>query len=156
FDPAGIVAAVPTRESIADARAYHDLAKLDLAAMGADLTRPFIAAAGGQGERVRLLDRVANGGKRMPDHGLRCERGDDQNQRQFLHVSPAFLSKAIVAEKSRRRCEGGHKMVDCNGGSQAYRYHGRRLGWRAAGASLDRARQRCDRGTAQPRRSETR
>jgi hypothetical protein len=32
FDPAGIITAVPTRESIADARAYHDLAKLDLAA----------------------------------------------------------------------------------------------------------------------------
>jgi hypothetical protein len=48
----------------------HKLTKLDLAAMGGDLTRPFIAAAGGQDDRVRLLDRVANGGKRMPDHGL--------------------------------------------------------------------------------------
>jgi len=38
---------------------------------GKNRTRPFIAAAGGQDDRVRLLDRVANGGKRMLDHGLR-------------------------------------------------------------------------------------
>jgi len=29
--------------------------------VGSDLTRPFIAAAGGQDDCVRLLDRVANG-----------------------------------------------------------------------------------------------
>jgi hypothetical protein len=51
---------VPTRESIVDARAHSDLAKLDPAALGGNLTRPFIDAAGGQGDSVRLLDRVAN------------------------------------------------------------------------------------------------
>jgi hypothetical protein len=35
-------------------RAYHDLAKLDLAAVDSDLTRPLIAAAGRQNDRVRL------------------------------------------------------------------------------------------------------
>ena len=57
FDPAGTKLTVPTRESIAAARAYHDLAKLDLAAVGSDLTRPLIAAAGRQNDRVCLLDR---------------------------------------------------------------------------------------------------
>jgi len=54
---------VSTRESLSGAHAHHDLAKLDLAAVGGDLTWPFIAAAGGQDDRVHLLDRVANGGK---------------------------------------------------------------------------------------------
>jgi hypothetical protein len=64
---------------MADACAYHDLAKLDLATVGSDLTRPLIAAAGRQNGRVCLLDRIANGGKRMPNRCLRCEHGDNQN-----------------------------------------------------------------------------
>jgi len=52
---------------------------------GKNRTRPFIAAAGGQDDRVRLLDRVANGGKRMLDHGLRCEHGYDQNRQHVIH-----------------------------------------------------------------------
>jgi len=51
-------------------RAKWRIAKLDLAAVGSDLTQPLIAAAGRQNDRVRLLDRVANGGKRMPDRCL--------------------------------------------------------------------------------------
>jgi hypothetical protein len=61
------------------------ISKLDLAAVGSNLTRPFITAASGQDGRIRLLDRVANGGKRMPDHGLRCEHRDDQNRQQLPH-----------------------------------------------------------------------
>src|SRR5262249_9139181 len=90
-DPAGIITAVPTRESIADACAYHELAKLDLATVGSDLTRPLIAAAGRQNGRVCLLDRVANGCKRMPNRCLRCERGDDQNRQQVVHGAPLHL-----------------------------------------------------------------
>ena len=67
FHPAGIKPAKPTRESIRYPLTYHDLTKLDLPAMGSNLTRPLIAAAGRQNDRVRLLDRVANGGKRMPN-----------------------------------------------------------------------------------------
>jgi hypothetical protein len=48
----------------------HNLTKFDLALVGGDLTRPFIAATGGRDDRVRLLDCVSNGGKRMPYHGL--------------------------------------------------------------------------------------
>jgi len=48
------------------ASVYHGLASFDLAAVGNGLTRPLIAAAGRQNDHVRLLDRVANGGKRMP------------------------------------------------------------------------------------------
>jgi hypothetical protein len=70
-DPARIKAAVPTRETIAYARVYHDLTKFDLALMGCDLTRPFIAATGGGEDRVRLLDCVSYSGKRMPHHALR-------------------------------------------------------------------------------------
>src|SRR5262249_38255632 len=97
-DPTGIIPAVPARESIAGARAYHDLAKLDLAAMGGDLTRPFVAAAGGQDDRIGFLDGVANGGKRMPHHGLRCEHRDNQNRQQVVHGRPSLLSKAIVVK----------------------------------------------------------
>ena len=63
FHPTGIKAAKPTRESVGCAWTYHDLTKLDLAAVGSDLTRPLVAAAGRQNDRVRLLDRFANGGK---------------------------------------------------------------------------------------------
>jgi len=70
FDPAGTVAAVSTRESIGDARAYHNLAKFELATVGGDLTRPFIAAAGCHDHRVPLHDRFSNADKRVPDRGL--------------------------------------------------------------------------------------
>jgi hypothetical protein len=46
FYPTGIKAAKPTRESICCPLTYHDLTKLDLAAMGSNLTRPLVAAAG--------------------------------------------------------------------------------------------------------------
>src|SRR5262249_14757610 len=70
LSPAGIEAAVPTREPIGDACAYHDLAKLDLTTAGSNLTRPFIAATGGHDNRIPLLNRFANADKRLPDHGL--------------------------------------------------------------------------------------
>jgi hypothetical protein len=42
-------------------------AKLELLpVVGSDLTKPFIAAAGGQDDRVRLLNSVPNGCKQMP------------------------------------------------------------------------------------------
>jgi hypothetical protein len=54
---------VPTRETIVGARAYSDLAKLDLAALGGNLTWPFIAAAGGQGDSVREGHRSPRSGR---------------------------------------------------------------------------------------------
>src|SRR6516225_5306196 len=97
FGPAGLIAAVPTRESIADARAYHDLAKLDLAAVGSDLTRPLIAAAGRQNDRVRLLDRVANGGKRMPDRCLRCEHTMIKIDSKYFMDAPLHLASSTYS-----------------------------------------------------------
>src|SRR5262249_21733995 len=85
FHPAGLKAAKPTRKSIICAWTYHDLTKLDLTPPGRNLTLPVIATAGSQGDRVRLLDRIANGGKRMPDQSLRCEHGDDQNRQRVIH-----------------------------------------------------------------------
>src|SRR5262249_12344108 len=70
FDPAGTVAAVSTRESIGAARAYHNLAKFQLATVGGDLARPFIAAAGCHDHRIPLHNRFSNADKRVPDHGL--------------------------------------------------------------------------------------
>src|SRR5262249_56562896 len=75
FHPAGIKAAKPTRISIGCARTYHDLTKLDLAAAGRNLTGPVIATAGGQYDRVRLLDGIANAGKGTTDQSLRSEHG---------------------------------------------------------------------------------
>src|SRR6516225_5200416 len=111
FDPAGLIAAIPTRESIADARAYHHLAKLDLAAVGSDLTWPLIAAAGRQNDRVRLLDRVANGGKRMPDRCLRCEHGDDQNRQQVFHGCPLNIVHQTLDGELGGMCELLHTSL---------------------------------------------
>src|SRR5262249_61025495 len=77
--------------SISDPFAYNQLPNLHLPTLSNDLTRPLIAAAGPQNGRVCLLDRVANGCKRMPNRCLRCERGDDQNRQQVVHGAPLHL-----------------------------------------------------------------
>src|SRR5262249_55188321 len=87
----------------AHARVNHHLAKFDLAPVGGDLTRPFIASTGGRDDRVRLLDRVSNGAKRMPHHGLRCDHGGDQNREEVIHGLPSSASARITARLFGRK-----------------------------------------------------
>src|SRR6516164_1748635 len=72
-----------------------------------DLTRPLIAAAGHQNDRVRLLDRVANGGKRMPNRCLRCEHADDPKSTASSSRLPSASSPNSNVEAGKSFPGGG-------------------------------------------------